>query len=246
MHSTTHAPRRLLTRLAALGAASLAAIGFSLGAASPALAHDELVGQAVVIDPADGSVTGITLNFSNDILHIGTEIHVTNAAGDEFGDGVPTVQGREVTQRLKSELLTDGESYQVAWRVVSSDGHPIQGVLSLYVAGEDSAISTEDARFEEGGADNGSTDGTDSEAADDHSSHQHDDDVTTQESQGTDMSTWVAIALALAVAGGAFGAGVKQQRRKRQASASASGASGSSNATDASAGADAPSTEGER
>ena len=240
MHRNIRAPRRMPTRLAALGAATLAAIGFGLGAASPALAHDELVGQSIVLDASDGSVAGIKLSFSNNIMEIGTEIHITDAAGEEFGDGEPVVEGRDVTQALKSGLLVDGEQYEVVWRVVSSDGHPIQGAFSLHVAGEDSAISIEDPRFEEGSSDPEGEHAT----ADDHSTHEHHDAVTTQESQnsGVPVGAWVAIAVALAVAAGAFGAGVRQQQRKRQAAA---GASNSSSGTDASAESGAPNAEGE-
>jgi methionine-rich copper-binding protein CopC len=121
----------------ALAVTALAALGLSFAAATPALAHDELVGQSFATD-ADDSVTGIVLHYNNDIMHIGAEILVTAPSGELAAAGEPEIAGREVTQFLVLPLETDG-TYELAWRVVSSDGHPIQGILAFEVAADGTA-----------------------------------------------------------------------------------------------------------
>ncbi|GAB3153252.1 copper resistance protein CopC [Microbacterium neimengense] len=119
--------RALVATLATL---LLAAGGVALGAA-PAFAHDELVSS----DPASGSTVetlpaALTLTFSGDLLSDAstTVIQVTDAAGASLADGAPSVSGNVVTQ-----ALTGSASGQiaVAWRVVSSDGHPISGEFAF-------------------------------------------------------------------------------------------------------------------
>jgi len=105
-----------------------------LWTAAPASAHDELVGS----DPADGATVDvlpaqITLSFSAELLSDGssTVVEVTDAAGTSLTDGAPAVSGAMVTQPLTG----DGSgAIAVAWRVVSSDGHPIAGEFSFTAA----------------------------------------------------------------------------------------------------------------
>jgi hypothetical protein len=55
-------------------------------------------------------------------------------AGDvQHQDGKPDLDGPVVTQKLKGEL-SDG-AYVIAYRVVSSDGHPIDGEIPFTVKG---------------------------------------------------------------------------------------------------------------
>lgn len=173
MHLTTNpthrrfAPKR--SRIAALALAALATLGLSLGVASPALAHDELVDRSVVADAQTGSADAIRLSFNNSIIEVGTEIVVTSTDGADVTDGAPEVSGPDVTQPLTSDL-PEGD-YDIAWRVVSSDGHPIEGgfVLQLGAPGptqaEDAAIVETDGSADpvagaESDADGGSADET--------------------------------------------------------------------------------------
>ncbi len=92
----------------------------------PANAHDQLVDQT----PKPNSVVEagrvlISLDFNNDLLNLsgtGAEILVAGPDGNLFNKGCVLVEGKNA--RLEIELDQPGE-YQVAWRVVSSDGHPI-------------------------------------------------------------------------------------------------------------------------
>ncbi|RLP75706.1 hypothetical protein D9V32_09575 [Mycetocola tolaasinivorans] len=96
--------------------------------ATSASAHDQLL----VSDPAQGSVlevapTTINLTFSATILNVGTRILVNDAAGTDWAEGEPVSEGTEASVPVRAGL-PNGE-YTIAWRVVSSDGHPITGVV---------------------------------------------------------------------------------------------------------------------
>lgn len=125
---------------------TLAAIGITLsalllGSASPALAHDELVGFDVVTSNDSPEVTGVSLQFSNEILDVGAEFIAVDATGSDVLAGAPVVAGRDVSQSLKTPLAPGEVS--LAWRVVSSDGHPITGALTLTVAQDGSGTIAE-------------------------------------------------------------------------------------------------------
>ena len=125
---------------------TLAAIGITLsalllGSASPALAHDELVGFDVVTSNDSPEVTGVSLQFSNEILDVGAEFIGVDATGSDVLAGPPVVAGRDVSQSLKTPLAPGEVS--LAWRVVSSDGHPITGALTLTVAQDGSGTIAE-------------------------------------------------------------------------------------------------------
>ena len=92
-------------------------------------AHEELVDQY----PAAGEripagVQEIRLSFTNELLELaggaGNEIVVQDPSGEIFYTGCLPVSGQ--TGVLALDLDQPG-NYQVAWRVVSSDGHPIAG-----------------------------------------------------------------------------------------------------------------------
>jgi methionine-rich copper-binding protein CopC len=133
--STSRSPHRLIAVLGVLA-------GLLLGsAASPALAHDEVLST----DPADGAVLdalpeAITLTFSGVLLDGDgtTEIVVTDASGTDLTGGEPLLDGVRVTQPLTGAA---SGSVEVAWRVVSSDGHPISGEFSFAVGDASSPVS---------------------------------------------------------------------------------------------------------
>lgn len=125
------APRRrsLPTLLAAVAIALVAL----LVPAAPAFAHDELVSTDPSADAVlDALPAQITLTFSADILDAegSTVLQVTDAAGTSLADGAPIVSGADVTQSLAGPA---SGAVTVVWRVVSSDGHPIDGTFSFTV-----------------------------------------------------------------------------------------------------------------
>ena len=131
--------------LAALFAALLAAL-LALGA--PAQAHDTLLES----DPADGatletSPEAITLTFSADILDVSPLVRITDENGEQLAEITPSIDGPVATATLE-EPLPAGTS-TVQWRVVSSDGHPIEGTFGVTVEQDAAAEETTEAPAEE-------------------------------------------------------------------------------------------------
>ena len=117
-------------RLLALAGALLLAALIALPA--PAQAHDTLLST----DPEDGatletSPAEVTFTFSADILEVSPLVRITDEDGTELAEIVPTIDGPTATATLPEPLPAGTHSIQ--WRVVSSDGHPIEGTLTLTV-----------------------------------------------------------------------------------------------------------------
>jgi methionine-rich copper-binding protein CopC len=106
------------------------------GAAS---AHEELV----EFSPTEGQVVqagliDISLLFSDDLISLsggsGNEIIITEVeTGNLINNGCTEVNGANA--KTKVDLDIPGE-YNVAWRVVSGDGHPISGSQRFLVENE--------------------------------------------------------------------------------------------------------------
>lgn len=129
----------------------------------PAHAHDTLIST----DPEDGasletSPEQITLTYSAEILDVSPLVRITDEAGETVAEIVPAVEGPDAIVTFEEPLPAG--SYEIAWRVVSSDGHPIEGTLSITVE-QDSAPAASDAG---GAADDGTADdGTAEDAVED-------------------------------------------------------------------------------
>ncbi len=99
--------------------------------AGPAGAHASLLGT----DPEEGAVLATapsraTFTFDEPVRSAPGGVHLFNAAGKEL-----PATGRTADTRLVVDLpdgLDEG-TYVVAWRVVSSDGHPVAGALTFSV-----------------------------------------------------------------------------------------------------------------
>lgn len=96
--------------------------------ASPASAHDRLVGTT----PASGSsVTSpelVQLKFAEPVVTTGTQVEVKNAA-QQVASSDLAITGNVVSVRL-TPPATAG-TYQVIWRITSDDGHPVSGTFSF-------------------------------------------------------------------------------------------------------------------
>lgn len=131
-------------------AAFAAAAALVLVAAAPASAHDELLtsdpapGDAVAVAPEE-----IVLTFSSDVMSVGAAIIVADADGTDWVGGDPVMDGTVVTVPLQSDMPESG--YEVRWRVVSSDGHPISGIIPFTV-GDAAPIVRESAPATSGDA----------------------------------------------------------------------------------------------
>ncbi|MCT1616564.1 copper resistance CopC family protein [Kocuria marina] len=173
---------RPTTSLAALVAALLA-LALVVATAGPASAHDELVR----INPQAGATlekapTTLELTFSGNIQDIGSEVRVTDSHGTDMTRGTLAVQNTTVSQPLR-EGGDEDETYTVTWRVVSQDGHPIEGTFT-YTVGDGAATAASPAPVASADASQG--------AAQDANGAQ--EDVS-----GTGIPSWV-----LPVAGGAI------------------------------------------
>lgn len=135
--------RTMMRTLAAVLLASLMLFG---GAA--AQAHDELVSS----DPAANATltqapTELNLTYSANLMNIegGNRVRVVDSTGASVAEGEPQVKGTTVTQPLKIKDASADETYTVTWRVVSSDGHPIQGTYTFSVGAGKAAAPSQDA-----------------------------------------------------------------------------------------------------
>jgi copper transport protein len=114
----------------ALAAVLLA--GLLVGSAgAPASAHASLVST----DPAEGAVVPeapdvVTFTFNEPVSLAGDSLQAYDAAGEPVD--VDASARDEVVSADLPDDLADG-TYVVAWRVVSSDGHPIAGSLTFHV-----------------------------------------------------------------------------------------------------------------
>lgn len=101
-----------------------------LGLAGPAAAHDAVEsstpaeGATVAVPPEQVSVT-----LSNNPLGIGSSFSVKDASGAEWADGPVDIVDNVASQKLKAG--GPAGQYTVAWRVVSSDSHPIEGTFTF-------------------------------------------------------------------------------------------------------------------
>jgi copper resistance protein C len=99
---------------------------------APASAHNSLVSSA----PADGAElrrapTAVTLTFDQPVGRRFGVVAVTGPGGEKVQAGALQVSGTKATQQLRT--LSRPGTYQVAWRVVSADGHPISGTFRFRV-----------------------------------------------------------------------------------------------------------------
>ena len=132
--------RRPLT--AGLLAAVLAAAALLLGPVSPAYAHNALRKATPAQDarlttpPAE-----ITLEFMQKLNPKFTTITLSDAAEQKVATSDPEVTGTKGTITVDAPLANG--TYTVAYRVVSTDGHPVQGSYEFTVADPSASASPE-------------------------------------------------------------------------------------------------------
>ena len=98
---------------------------------APAAAHDQLVESDPPADAVTAAPTAITLTFNADILDLSSQVVVTDAAGQVVLDAPGEADGAVLTVPVEQSF--DAGVHLVTWRVVSSDGHPIEGTFSFTV-----------------------------------------------------------------------------------------------------------------
>lgn len=113
----------------------------ALAAAPPAYAH----AQVQDISPADGATlqvppTSVVLTFDAPPLSKGAEVVAIGSHGTTTLS--PVAEGNRIVAAWPPELGPG--SYQVNWRAVSGDGHPVQGTTAFRIIGS-AASSTPSA-----------------------------------------------------------------------------------------------------
>ena len=114
----------LVRRLRLVASGALVALAAVPLAAAAANAHDQLVSADPLAGATVESLDAVTLQFNNAPLGLegSNVVQVTGPDGRFYETGCPTLSGPVVTAPIA--LGAPGE-YEVQWRVVSSDGHPI-------------------------------------------------------------------------------------------------------------------------
>jgi copper resistance protein C len=120
---------RLSTLLRLLTAALVAVVTLLLGA-SPALAHTRLVSS----DPADGASLStapeaVSLTFSENIKAEFATVSVVGPDGTNHQTG--ELSAADGVVRTAVSPLGPAGRYEISYRVVSDDGHPVQGVVAF-------------------------------------------------------------------------------------------------------------------
>lgn len=123
-------PNRLLSRLIVLVLLMLAA---GVGLAGPASAHNVLTSS----DPTDGSTlqtapSTVRLTFDQPVQNFEPVVTVIGPDGQRYESGSPEVDSTVVTAGVNA--LPVAGAYTIAYRIVSADGHPVQGEIKFELA----------------------------------------------------------------------------------------------------------------
>ncbi|WP_430868840.1 copper resistance CopC family protein [Demequina aurantiaca] len=109
----------------------------ALALAPAASAHTSLISEV----PTDGEVmtelADVSLVFSDELLDIGNSVTLTDAAGTTVDLEVDLSVPSELTAPLPADLAA-GE-YVIDWRVVASDGHPLENSVAFTYTPEGAA-----------------------------------------------------------------------------------------------------------
>ncbi|MEU1392530.1 MULTISPECIES: copper resistance protein CopC [unclassified Nonomuraea] len=216
MTHSLRSARRPFRAAVRAGVAVGGAVLLLLAAAPAALAHDRLKSSS----PADGAklaqVESIELEFTSRMTL--PTLVLDGPAGENLPLGKPRAQG--VTVKAEPAEPLEPGRYRLAWRVVSSDGHPIAGELRFTVtapatptASESEAAPTETPTDSPTETASASTSSTPVEAAPAASSSPVAQAEADTGSGG--VPGWLWVAAAALVAGGA--ATVVAGRRRRAA-----------------------------
>lgn len=117
------------------GLATLACAAVLTWQAAPAYAHDSLKSSSPAKDAEVASVEEIELEFNASVKFPFVVLH--DAAEKEIPLGEPRLDGPKVLTDVPQPLAPG--AYVIGWRVVSSDGHPIEGEIPFRVKGSASA-----------------------------------------------------------------------------------------------------------
>lgn len=129
-----HTTRRTRMRLATLGLAVSMFVVLAGGPMSvPAIAHSKLVSSS----PSDGATLNVPpvrveFTFDEELLDGTTVISIN----DDQGNAIATTRVDPAGTTISAPWPEDAGAgtYQVAYRIVSADGHPVTGAITFEVA----------------------------------------------------------------------------------------------------------------
>lgn len=103
--------------------------------AAPASAHTTLTSASPAKDATVTAPSEIVLTYADPVRL--PRVVVADASGAQHQAGTPQAVDNKVTQPIRG-ALPNGE-YTVGWRVVASDGHPVEGTYTFTVSGSPAA-----------------------------------------------------------------------------------------------------------
>lgn len=208
-------------RARALLVGVLAVLGL-VAVGTAAAAHDVLIES----DPAEGAVLdrspeAVVLTFNNPPLEVGSAITVVDADGQTVVEGAGRVEGNDVVLDLDTELPAG--DLEVRWRVASSDGHPIEGVIPFTLDLPEPVATTEptsspaepaSSPAEPGATAEPATVTAEATTAEDAAA----DDAADEEEGPGGLPTWLKVAIGIAALAAVVGLVVIVARRLRSES----------------------------
>lgn len=115
-----------------MGAIVSAGFVLAVVASGPAFAHAALTATSPANGAESSDLTEVSLTANEDLLDLGDgkgfDFAVTDSDGHFYGDGCVVIDG--ATASMPVQLGVAGE-YTVAYRVVSADGHAIDGAWTF-------------------------------------------------------------------------------------------------------------------
>ncbi|MBB3157432.1 hypothetical protein FHS07_001116 [Microbacterium proteolyticum] len=134
--------RNPLRRVLAGAVVVAAAMTAALGGATAASAHDSLVSSSPAEGEAVASMSEVRLDFSANLLGAdgGNIVIVVGPDGRHYESACTSLAGPTLTTEVA--LGAPGD-YQVEWRAVSSDGHPVSGVIPFTHTGASESSGAE-------------------------------------------------------------------------------------------------------
>lgn len=119
-------------------------LGITIASASPVFAHAALTGSSHDNKSTVTDISEVSVTANEELLDIGKAaegfvLAVRDAENRFYGDGCVSVDGDTASMPI---ALTEEGRYRVSYRIVSNDGHPIEGSFSFTFAGIDGAEPT--------------------------------------------------------------------------------------------------------
>ncbi|WP_062517315.1 copper resistance CopC family protein [Demequina gelatinilytica] len=131
-------PRTIPASLAALVAALAAAVIV----AAPASAHTALVASSPEEGETVTELAEVSLEFTEQLLDIGNELAIVAPDGTRTALEIAEPVTEVISAPVPDDALAAGENI-LAFRVVSADGHPIEGEVTFTYAPPEAAATAE-------------------------------------------------------------------------------------------------------